>query len=430
MKKTIRRFSVLLNSLLGVALLGCSLPVLADAEPVLSKGAYLAKVGDCVSCHSAPHGKEYAGGLPMITPVGTIYTTNITPDPVTGIGKYSEAEFAKALRKGIAKDGHHLYPAMPYPSYAKVSDADIHDLYEYFMKEVKPVRQANKPSDIPWPLNARWPLAAWNFVFLKEGAYASNPKQDASWNRGAYLVQGLGHCGACHTPRGLAFQEKGLDEKSKKFMTGNTLEGWSATNLAGDHNTGLGRWSEGDIITYLKYGANQHSSAFGTMTTVINNSTEAMSIPDLAAIAKYVKSLAPTGDKGQKPYSFNADSTLDQLKQPTKYAGAKLYGQYCLACHGATGKGVAPYLSPLAGNPALMDPDPSSLINVILNGSPQLRPQGVAAPYNMPKFRHSLNDEQVAQLVSFMQASWNHNLEATKASAVAKIRKMPPSAHE
>ncbi len=378
-----------------------ALPGHAEDKLPMSKGAYLAKVGDCVSCHSAPHGKEFAGGLPMLTPMGAIYTTNITPDPDTGIGRYSEAEFARALRKGVAKDGHHLYPAMPYPSYSKVSDQDIHELYNYFMKEVTPVKQANKPSDIPWPLNMRWPLALWNMVFLNDDVYKSNAKQDASWNRGAYLVQGLGHCGACHTPRGLAFQEKALDERSKKFLTGATLEGWSATNLAGDHNTGLGRWSAGDIVTYLKYGSNQHSSAFGTMTTVINNSTEAMSIPDLTAIANYLKTLPATGDKKQAPYTYQAETTLAQFKQPTKFNGARLYAQYCLDCHTASGKGVAPYLAPLAGNP----------------------------PYNMPRFRTTLNDQQIAELVSFMQSSWNHQLPATSSKQVAKIRNLLPSAH-
>ncbi|HSI45023.1 MAG TPA: cytochrome c [Methylophilus sp.] len=406
-----------------------ALHVLAVSPADIKRGEYLARVGDCVSCHTAPHGKDFAGGLPMLTPVGAVYTTNITPDPDTGIGKYTESEFAKALRRGVAKDGHHLYPAMPYPSYAKVSDEDIHYLYVYFKHGVKPVRQANKASDIPWPLNYRFPLAVWNALFLDKDVYKPDSTKDANWNRGAYLVQGLGHCGACHTPRGLAFQEKALTEKSDHFLSGETLEGWSATNLRGDHNTGLGRWSEGDILVYLKTGANQHSSAFGTMTPVINNSTEGMSIQDLAGISKYLKTLKGTDDKGQKPYQYDTSTTLAQFKEPTKHTGARLYQQYCAACHGQNGKGVAPYLSPLAGNPAVMDPDPSALINVILNGSPQLKPQGISAPFNMPKFRHTLNDHEVAELVSFMQKAWNHNLDATNAKKVTKIRALPPTAH-
>lgn len=411
-----------------MALIGSFQAIAAD-EVKIRKGQYLAKVGDCAACHTAPHGKDFAGGLPMLTPLGAIYTTNITPDPETGIGKYTETDFAKAMRKGIAKDGHHLYPAMPYPSYAKVTDEDIHLLYTYFMSGVKPVRQSNKASDIPPVLNARWPLAIWNMFFLKEGVYQPNKTKDANWNRGAYLTQGLGHCGACHTPRGIAFQEKGLTEASSSYLGGEALEGWSATNLRGDHNTGLGRWSEGDIAIYLKYGANQHSSAFGTMTTVINNSTEAMDIQDITSMSKYLKTLKAGNDKGQKPYKYNPDETLAQLKQPTKYAGARLYQLHCASCHGQSGTGVAPYLSPLAGNPAVLDPDQSSLINVILNGSPQLRTQGIAAPYNMPNFRDTLNDEQIAQLVTFMQGAWNHNLGETKPKQVAKIRKLAPSAH-
>jgi alcohol dehydrogenase (quinone), cytochrome c subunit len=406
-----------------------SLSVFAVNPAEVKKGEYLARVGDCISCHTAPHGKPYAGGLPMLTPVGAIYTTNITPDAETGIGRYTESEFAHALRRGVAKDGHHLYPAMPYPSYAKVSDADIHYLYLYFMHGVKPVRQSNKASEIPWPLNYRFPLAVWNRIFLDKQTYQADALKDASWNRGAYLVQGLGHCGACHTPRGLAFQEKGLTHASDHFLSGETLEGWSATNLRGDHNTGLGRWSEADILVYLKSGANQHSSAFGTMTTVINNSTEGMTTEDLSGIATYLKTIKGTNDKQQKPYQYDPNATLAQFKTLTSYPGARLYQQYCVACHGQDGKGVAPYLSPLAGNPAVMDPDPSSLINVILNGSPQLKAQGVAAPFNMPKFRHMLNDTEVAQLVSFMQTAWNHPLEATSAQDVAKIRKLSPSAH-
>lgn len=407
-----------------------SLSVFAVNPAEIKKGEYLARVGDCISCHTAPHGKAFAGGLPMLTPVGAIYTTNITPDAETGIGKYTESDFAKALRRGVAKDGHHLYPAMPYPSYAKVSDADIHALYVYFMQGVKPVRQANRANEIPWPLNYRFPLAIWNSLFLDKHGYQADASKDASWNRGAYLVQGLGHCGACHTPRGFAYQEKGLTHASDQFLSGETLEGWSATNLRGDHNTGLGRWSEADILVYLKSGANQHSSAFGTMTTVINNSTEGMTIQDLTGIASYLKTIKGTNDKGQTTYKYNSGATLAQFKSLTTYPGARLYQQYCAACHGQEGKGVAPYLSPLAGNPAVMDPDPSSLINVILNGSPQLKPQGVAAPFNMPKFRHTLNDTEVAQLVSFMQSAWNHNLKPTSAKAVADIRKLPASAHE
>ena len=228
-------------------LLSCAF-VFAQAAPSddadsAKRGAYIAKLGNCMSCHTQEYGEPFAGGLKMMTPVGAIYSTNITPDKTTGIGNYTLQDFTNAMRKGVAKDGHNLYPAMPYPSYTKTSDADIQDLYAYMMSEVKPIEQPNKESDIPWPLNMRWPLKIWNALFLEDERYQNNPNQSATWNRGAYLTQGLGHCGACHTPRGLAFQEKGLDETSKEYLSGAVIDGWSASNLADDYNTGLKRWS-------------------------------------------------------------------------------------------------------------------------------------------------------------------------------------------
>ncbi|SAL37985.1 cytochrome c, class I [Caballeronia cordobensis] len=262
-------FKPLVAALCASGALGMMSSARAADDALVARGAYLAKAGDCIACHSAPRGKPLAGGLPMMTPVGAIYTTNITPDPETGIGRYTEEEFARALREGVAKDGHNLYPAMPYPSYAKINDEDMHALYAYFMQGVTPVKQANREPDMKWPLNMRWPLKVWNAVFLDKGIYQNKTGKDVAWNRGAYLIQGLGHCGSCHTPRGIAFQEKGLDESSGAYLTGGLLDNWFASNLTGEHNTGLGRWSEQDIATFLKTGANAHASAFGSMTSVI-----------------------------------------------------------------------------------------------------------------------------------------------------------------
>jgi len=259
------------------AALSVALPLLMQAsaaaaatssafDPALvQRGAYLAKAGDCAACHTAPKGKPFAGGLPMNTPMGQIYTTNITPDPQTGIGRYTEQDFARAMREGVAKDGHNLYPAMPYPSYAKVNDEDMRALYAFFMSGVAPVQQANRESDIKWPMNMRWPLKLWNMVFLEKGVYQNKPGKDVAWNRGAYLIQGLGHCGSCHTPRGIAFQEKALDESGSAFLTGSLLDGWFATNLTGEHNVGLGRWNDQDLQAFLKTGANRHATAFGSV---------------------------------------------------------------------------------------------------------------------------------------------------------------------
>ncbi|WP_250516661.1 cytochrome c [Caballeronia sp. INDeC2] len=401
----------------------------AADDALVARGAYLAKAGDCVACHSAPRGKPLAGGLPMMTPLGAIYTTNITPDPDTGIGRYTEEDFARAMREGVAKDGHNLYPAMPYPSYAKVNDEDIHALYAYFMHGVTPVKQANREPDMKWPLNMRWPLKLWNAVFLDKGIYRNKAGQDVAWNRGAYLIQGLGHCGSCHTPRGIAFQEKGLDESSSAYLTGGLLDNWFASNLTGEHNTGLGRWSEQDVATFLNTGANAHASAFGSMTSVINNSTQELSDADIAAMARYLKSLPASGGNGGAPYSYDPKATRVSLTRPAATdSGARVYTAYCMHCHGVDGRGFAPMLAPLAGNPNVLEKDPSSLINVTLNGTGDLVLHGVPAPYPMPRYAPVLSDQQVADVLTFIRGAWNNNTPAVQVEDVAKLRKATQAA--
>lgn len=410
-----------------LAVIALAAPLISHAAPVddalVARGAYLAKVGDCVACHSAPKGKPYAGGLPMVTPMGKIFTTNITPDPDTGIGHWSEHDFERALRQGVSKDGHSLYPAMPYPSYAKVRDDDVKALYAYFMKGVAPVHQANRESDIPFPLNMRWPLKVWNVVFLEKDTYQDKMGQGAEWNRGAYLTQGLGHCGSCHTPRGIGFQEKALDERSGAWLAGAALDGWFASNLTGEHNTGLGRWSEADLFTFLKTGANAHATAFGSMTDVINNSTQAMTEQDLKAMSAYLKSLPAAGGKKSVPYMYDPKTTVAALARPAGDPGAKVYSTYCMHCHGANGKAYAPLLAPLAGNPNVLEKDASSLINVTLNGTHDLVIQGIPAAYPMPKYAQTLNDEQIADVLTFIRAGWNNAAPAVSTSDVAKMRK-------
>jgi len=412
---------------LGLTFITLSLPLLAHAaasdDPLVARGAYLAKVGDCVACHSAPKGKPFAGGLPMTTPMGNIYTTNITPDPDTGIGKWSEEDFEKALRQGVAKDGHNLYPAMPYTSYVKVRDDDVKALYAYFMKGVAPVNQANRPSDIPFPLNMRWPLKFWNMVFLDKGVYRDKDGKDVAWNRGAYLIQGLGHCSACHTPRGIAFQEKAIDESGSAWLTGGVLDGWLASNLTGEQNVGLGRWSDADLTTFLKTGANAHASAFGSMTDVINHSTQGMSDQDLTAMSAYLKSLPAAGGTNAPAYAYDPKATAALLQHPANDAGAKVYTAYCMHCHGVDGHAFAPLLAPLAGNPNVMEKDASSLINVTLNGTHDLVIQGIPAAYPMPKYAPVLNDQQIADVLTFIRAGWNNGAPAVGAADVAKLRK-------
>jgi mono/diheme cytochrome c family protein len=389
--------------------------------PPETPGEYVARAGDCVACHSVPGGKAFAGGLKMGSPLGAIFSTNITPDPETGIGNYTLEDFDRAVRQGIAKDGHRLYPAMPYPSYAKLTDEDVKALYGFFMKEVPAVHQANKPSEIPLLLGFRWPLALWDIVFTSGGSYVAKPEHDAVWNRGAYLVQGLGHCGACHTPRGIAFQEKALDDSNATYLSGALLDAWLAANLRGDQRTGLGQWSEADLAEFLKTGHNRDGTAFGSMIDVVNNSTPYLSDADIHAIAVYLKSLPASGD--QQAYAYD-DATTTALRGGHATApGAATYATRCASCHGLDAKGFAPYLPPLAGNPTVLGGDPSSLINLVLNGSTPLVVKGAPDAYRMPQFRLQLSDQEIADVVTFIRGGWGNRASPVTAAQVADLRK-------
>jgi alcohol dehydrogenase (quinone), cytochrome c subunit len=381
--------------LFAITLLVFGASTTANAQETANKAEYLARAGDCIACHSVKGGKAFAGGLRMGTPMGVIYSTNITPDPDTGIGNYSLEDFDRAVRSGIAKDGHHLYPAMPYPSYAKITDEDLRALYTFFMKDVPPVKQANKPNEIPWD-------------------------RDRAWNRGAYLVEGLGHCGACHTPRGWAFQEKALDDGSSTYLQGAELDAWSAPNLRGDLRTGLGGWSQDDIVAFLKSGHNDKSVAFGSMLDVVNNSTPYLSDEDIRAMAAFLKSLPATASEAQFVYDDAATKTLEAGKP--QQAGAMIYLGMCAACHGMDGKGQAPFMPPLAGNPVVLDANPSSLINLVLNGADPLVVKGVPDAYRMPQFRIQLNDEAIGEVLSFVRGAWGNGAVRVTAEQVKKLR--------
>jgi alcohol dehydrogenase (quinone), cytochrome c subunit len=389
-------------------------------SPPLSDGEYLVRAADCVACHSIAGGKAFAGGLKMGTPLGAVYSTNITPDSEMGIGTYSLADFERAVRQGIAKSGRHLYPAMPYPSYAKLTDADMAVLYRFFMEQVRPVHQANLKSEIPALLSFRWPLAIWNLFFAPSGSYVAKPDHDAAWNRGAYLVQGPGHCGACHTPRGIGIQEKALDDSSPNFLAGADLDGWYAPSLRGNVRTGLGTWSNNDIVEFLKYGHNRVGTAFGSMTDVVNNSTPYLSDSDLNAIAVYLKSL-PAGST-QQPFAYNDATTAALRSGHASQAGATAYIGACADCHGLDGKGLGSYMPALAGNPIVLDDSPSSLINVVLNGSNPLVVEGTPDAYRMPQFRLQFSDQDIAYIVTFIRNGWGNQAPAVAATQVAKLR--------
>jgi mono/diheme cytochrome c family protein len=389
----------------------------------LSHGEYVARLGNCVACHSLPEGAPLAGGLKMAVPMlGYIYATNITPDDATGIGQYTFEEFDRVMRTGVARDGHRLYPAMPYPSYAKMSEQDMRALYDFIMNEVQPVNQPNLAAEIEGWKSPRWPLAIWNALTVDDAPYESDPDRSDLWNRGAYLTQGLGHCGACHTPRGLLLQEKGLDDSDAAFLSGAPLDHWSASSLNGDTNSGLGRWTEADIVEFLKTGHNRFGTAFGTMVEVVNNSTRHMSDGDLQGMAEYLKALPAVAEADAAPWSYSDTENRQLMTLDFSKPGAQVYSEYCASCHASNGGGYYPNQPPLAGNPVIMDPDPSSLINITLNGSLRVIGEEGPSAYDMPYFRQLLSDQQVADAVTFIRTSWGHAAATVSAAQVEEIR--------
>ncbi|MGE8412658.1 MAG: c-type cytochrome [Pseudomonas sp.] len=407
-----------------LALLGSASLQAAEVDQALVKqGEYLARAGDCVACHTAKDGKPFAGGLPMETPIGVIYSTNITPDK-TGIGDYSFEDFDQAVRHGVAKNGSTLYPAMPFPSYARVSDADMQALYAYFMHGVAPVVRDNQDSDIPWPLSMRWPLSIWRWMFAPSVAPAAVAvDSDPLISRGAYLVEGLGHCGACHTPRALTMQEQALSaSEGSAFLSGSApLEGWIAKSLRGDHKDGLGSWSEEQLVQFLKTGRSDRSAVFGGMSDVVVHSMQYMTDQDLTAIARYLKSL-PANDPKDQPHQYDKQVADALWKGDDSKPGASVYIDNCAACHRTDGHGYTRVFPALAGNPVLQSEDATSLIHIVLKGGTLPATHSAPSTLTMPPFAWRLSDQEVADVVNFIRSSWGNQGASVKAADVAGLR--------
>jgi mono/diheme cytochrome c family protein len=406
------------NCFLSFFLLSCGL---ASAQPdpaLVAQGKYLAQAGDCAACH----GEAFAGGLAIASPIGTIYATNITPDQGTGIGSWSYDDFARLMRTGKTKQGYIVYPAMPYPSYSRLTDADLHALYAYFELGVAPVAQADRRPHIPWPLSMRWPLHIWAWAFApRPQPFMPAPGQDAQIARGAYLVEGLGHCGACHTKRAITLQEVSLDASHPSYLSGGgPVDGWVPPDLRGDNVTGLGRWSVDDIVGFLKTGSNANTAAFGGMGPVVHDSTQYLSDADLHAIAAYLKSL-PGGSDASYAYD-NTETTALNSGDASK-PGAAVYLASCDVCHSANGEGYAHAFPALAGNPVVLSDDPSSVINIILAGARRPVTQGAPSGLVMPSLAWKLTDQQVADVASFIRSSWGNDAAAVTPEQVAQLRK-------
>jgi mono/diheme cytochrome c family protein len=378
----------------------------AQAFDQIEKGRYLTTVADCFACHTVTNaGKPFAGGRAIETPFGVITSSNITPDADTGIGAWSDEQFDNAVRKGVRPDGSRLYPAMPYPAYTKITRDDVLAIRAY-LATVEPVHQPVKSNTLPFPFNIREAMRAWDALYFTAGEFVPDSHQSAAWNRGAYLVQGPGHCTACHTSKTFLGGDKPSDN-----LRGFNLQGWFAPDITGDNDQGLGQWSEADITSYLKTGHNRISAAVGPMTEEIVNATSQYSDGDLTAIATYLKSLP----QRQGPAAAKPDSSV-------MTAGQAIYRDQCSACHGIDGRGVAMLFPSLAQSSLIHAGDPTTAIRLVLRGGRSVATNTEPTAPGMPSFGWQLNDDQVAAVLSYIRNAWQSPAAAVSAETVGKTR--------
>lgn len=404
----------------GTLILGAVCPaVFAQGmeEIAVQRGLYLARAGDCVSCHTAENGKPFAGGFPVPTPFGTIYSTNITPDTDTGIGKWSDKDFYRAMHEGIRRDGKRLYPAFPYPWFTKMTKEDVIAIKRY-LDTLEPVRQEDRPNELPWPLSVRLAMRGWNQLFFEPGEYQPRKDKSEEWNRGAYLVNGAGHCAACHTPKNVF----GAVKEGQHLLGGDAGESWFAPSLGSNQRDGIGSWEVQDIVDYLKTGNNHQSSSAGSMTDVVMNSTQYMSDNDLEAIAVYLKDL-PSETGKSKGARQDKGKSVDVPDDGIMRRGEAIYVDNCMACHMADGAGQENTFPPLRDSSATHAEKADTLIQVTLAGQksadPETRPTGL----EMPPFAWKLSDEEVANVITYVRNAWGNEASPVSAGDVSKVRK-------
>jgi mono/diheme cytochrome c family protein len=397
----------------------------ASGDPArqAARGAYLARAGDCMACHTARGGAEYAGGRRIATPFGDLFSPNITPDHATGIGDWSADEFWRALHNGKSRNGEFLYPAFPYPNYTKITRADADDLYAYF-KTLPAVQQQNRPHALRFPYNQRPLLALWRMLYFRPGVFepglapntVADGGQSVAWNRGAYLVQGLGHCNACHAGRNaLGATQHGLN------LAGSLIPilDWYAPPLTAAPNA-LCQWSQQELADLLQNGIAARGTASGPMAEVVRESLQYLSAADIGAMALYLKSLPHTG----APPAPKLSATGLQ-KDPVLKLGASLYRTHCVDCHRENGSGMPPAYPALAGNPALGMPSPVNAIRIVLNGGYPPSTGGNPRPYGMPPYGPLLENAEVAALVSYIRQAWGNGAPPVTATEVGRYRAVP-----
>ena len=380
---------------LMAALLVTRAAVAADLQSfeTVARGQYLAVVADCAACHTKPGGKPFAGGVALKTPFGTLVGPNITPDPDAGIGAWTDDQFVAALHDGRGRGGIRLFPAMPYPAYTKMTREDALAIRAY-LQTIAPEPDKIEANRLPFPLSIRFNMAVWNALNFNPGRIEPDSSKSAEWNRGRYLVDALGHCGTCHTPKTLL----GADNVSA-YLQGGPLQGWFAPNITADSRKGVGGWSIDEIVRYLKTGVSPDSIATGDMTEEIVHSSSKMTDSDLKTIAVYLKSLVTP--KESVPVSLAASD-------PRMVAGQAIYKDNCAACHTDAGTGTPGLFARLARSNTVQSDDPTTLIRVVLMGSQGVSTADAPTSPAMPSFGWRLNDAQVASVLTYIRNTWGN----------------------
>jgi len=380
---------------------------------LIARGEYLATAGDCRVCHTASGGQPYAGGRSVVTPFGDIPSPNITPDNATGIGQWRFEDFWRALHSGISQDDKLLYPAFPYTAFTKVSANDALAIFAY-LRSLPPVNQPSGRPNLRFPYSVRDVLIGWRLLYFREGQYAADPNQSAQWNRGAYLVQGLGHCNECHDARNSLGAVSGQPPLSGGEMP---AQNWYAPDLSPQQNGGLQGWSRTDIVDLLKTGQSRHGAAFGPMAEIITESTQHLTDEDLQAIAVFLQSLPARAVAAAPDEAFHDKALLDQ--------GEKIYTQQCASCHRQDGSGVAGIYPPLDRNASVTEPVGVNATRVVLLGGFSPGTAANPRPYSMPPFAQQLSDTEVSAVVSYIRQAWSNHAPVVQERDVSKYRTTP-----
>jgi mono/diheme cytochrome c family protein len=391
-------------------------PAELKSASLVERGEYLTRAADCVVCHTAPGGAPFAGGRAFVLPFGTLYSTNITPDAETGIGGYTEANFLDAIHKGIGRNNAKLYPAMPYASYTYMSDADALAIKAYLFT-LKPLHAPAPTNTLSFPFNQRGLMSLWSAFFNPDKRYEPNAERDAQWNRGAYLAEALGHCGECHTPRNLAFA---LDNRRK--FAGTVQAGWRAYNITADHASGVGAWSDEDLVNYLSIGhAEGRGTASGPMGEEVDESSSHLKPSDVMALVEYLRSVPSLATSDlPDPRQTPAPALLaDNAPTEPESRGKQVYEGACAGCHGWTGVSPVIPFATLLGTRAVNDPTANNVAQVIIGGGHRHLPRDSD---NMPAFGSTYSDAEIAGVANYVTARFGAKASTLTAAEVAKLR--------